>query len=887
MSSWRQYGGINKSESANKFTIGSIVTDNVVERTAVGGEFRVEGNAVITGSLFVENIGDAEIITSFVNNIFSIDLSVNNIAKINKLYIGNDNENNYFFGNNNGISINHEVPSALVDIKGSNSIVKFESSTSEINNIIGVNNENKGIMTGASKKIDPITSEEYYETYLSFFNSFSHDSVNFNNTAQGDQIDARIVYSSLNGGSLRAEASSFKFGDTQHRLFAYDAYENDNIYTGFALQLESAYNEFSNTSAKFTSSQGQGLIIGGGASPNQYDLSNIREFGYFGTVDSNDNILPFLVAERSERNYSKKFHMGLNTYKPKTGDTLLDVNGKVIISYGEVAYVTDNSIEPNKIILHPDNRAVNRKPYFALSGSPTNKNIPYIYNIAYSFNGGRDWNYSNLDVSNNEALKISASKIKLSNFLVDNDDSTGKKGLHFIVSNNNSLYYSNTFAGAPISELNITGLWSFFTITETNSNSPYFKSGSDFTNVLIYYVNEFDTIGTTKKLRIIFLELEDINGSTESDGIRYERMYFIELLNEDINKIKTNTLPNLSFNEINVFTIDEQNIPQNINDMVVAENIVDYNNNTETKNFFLIGKGIYKVDLNFEPIFIDNNNTIQPHNTDKIYNSIYKYDNFYFIAVGENIISITRDAGLTWTDTIVSNIEGIDQANPILNDVYILDDNIESVNEVNETIYVGNIMIVGDNGLFIYSIDRGNTFVRVPNATLDGSGTGQRIYSNTSDLLNIFIEDTSNMVIVRKIKDFIEGGSDLNAGQLGSFMVHYLTIPYLFNYKSVDVLDICGNVTVQGDLRINNGEIQTNGEVFNFVNRTEKILNMGANLDEANIGKDKNTMIKVKGNMLLSDNISLGYDVDRSISDEFKMDVSGNIRQQQGCVYQF
>ena len=75
-------------------------------------------------------------------------------------------------------------------------------------------------------------------------------------------------------------------------------------------------------------------------------------------------------------------------------------------------------------------------------------------------------------------MNISAAKIKLSNFLVDNDDSTGKKGLHFIVSNNNSLYYSNTFAGAPISELNITGLWSFFTITETNSNSPYFKSFS-------------------------------------------------------------------------------------------------------------------------------------------------------------------------------------------------------------------------------------------------------------------------------------------------------------------------------------------------------------------------------------------------------------------------
>ena len=887
MSSWRQYGGIYKSESSNKFTIGSIVTDNVVERTAVGGEFRVEGNAVITGSLFVDKIGDSEIITSFVNNIFSIDLSVNNIAKINKLYIGNNNETNFLFGNNNGISINHEQPNALVDIKGNNSVVKFQSDTHEINNILGVNKENKGIMTGTTKKIDPTTSEEYYESYLTFFNSFSHDSNNFNNTATGNEIDARLVYSSLNGGSLRAEASSFKFADAKHKLFAYDAYENDNVYTGFALQVESAYNELSNTSAKFTSSLGQGLIIGGGASPNQYDLSNIKEFGYFGTVDRNDNILPFLVAERSDRNYSKKFHLGLNTYKPKTGDTLLDINGKVIINYGEVAYVTDNSIEPSNIIFHPDNRALDRKPYIALSGSPTNKNIPYIYNIGYTFNGGRDWNYSNLDVSNNESLNISASEIKLSNFIVDKNDSTGKKGLHFLVSNNNSFYYSNTFAGASIDELDISGVWSFFTVTGTNTNSPFFKSGSDFTNVSIFYINEFDDTGTTMKLRILFLELEEINGNTQQlNGIRYQRMYFIDFDSNDINKLKTNSLPNLSFNDMTIYTVDDEYIPTNINSIIVAEDIVDFNNNTETKNFFLVGNGIYKVDKNLEPISIDNNNTIPPHNIDKVYNSIYKYDDTYFIAVGVNIISITRDAGLTWTDTIVSDIPGITQINPVLNGVYILDDNIQSLNEVNETIYLGNIMIVGNNGLFIYSIDRGNTFIIVPNTTLDGSGTGERIYSETSDLLNIYIEDTSNMVIVRKIKNFIEGGSDVNAGQLGSFMIHYLTIPYLFNYKSVDVLDICGNVTVQGDLRINNGEIQTNGDVFNFVNRTEKILNMGANLDEANIGKDKNTMIKVKGNMLLSDNISLGYDVDRLISDEFKIDVSGNIRQQ-GCVYQF
>ena len=205
---------------------------------------------------------------------------------------------------------------------------------------------------------------------------------------------------------------------------------------------------------------------------------------------------------------------------------------------------------------------------------------------------------------------------------------------------------------------------------------------------------------------------------------------------------------------------------------------------------------------------------------------------------------------------------------------------------LNNPIELGNIMAVGDNGIFLYSLDRGISWKLVPTDALNGSGTGERIYSSTSKLLDIYIEDTTSMVITRKINDFAPATSTANAN-IGQFMIHYLTIPYLFNYKSVDILDICGNVTVQGDLRINNGELQTNSDTFNFINRSEKFLNMGANLEIANMGKDDDTQFKMNGNILLSNSIVIGKDLNSSNIDySTSIDVSGNIIQN-GCVYQF
>ena len=154
--SWKQYGGVNKTDTATKFTIGSIVTDNLVERTQLAGEFKGEGNALITGRL---NVGD--IITNDIN--VDNDITINNIATINKLLLGTSNK--VIFSNQEGLSINHENPLNELDVLGQENIAKFKSTTDSVSNILAMTNENKGIMCG-STKID----ETNYESYITFFN---------------------------------------------------------------------------------------------------------------------------------------------------------------------------------------------------------------------------------------------------------------------------------------------------------------------------------------------------------------------------------------------------------------------------------------------------------------------------------------------------------------------------------------------------------------------------------------------------------------------------------------------------------------------------------------------------------------------------------------------
>lgn len=40
--SWRKYGGLNRPDAQNRFTVGTIVADEVLLREQVAGEFRIQ-----------------------------------------------------------------------------------------------------------------------------------------------------------------------------------------------------------------------------------------------------------------------------------------------------------------------------------------------------------------------------------------------------------------------------------------------------------------------------------------------------------------------------------------------------------------------------------------------------------------------------------------------------------------------------------------------------------------------------------------------------------------------------------------------------------------------------------------------------------------------------
>ena len=99
--SWKRYGGLNYPDAQNRFTVGTIIADEVLLREQVAGEFRIQGTATIEQELYA--LSDF-----FVdrNALFKNDLSVNNVGQLNKLALGNSVAN-YFSGNDTGLSVNH------------------------------------------------------------------------------------------------------------------------------------------------------------------------------------------------------------------------------------------------------------------------------------------------------------------------------------------------------------------------------------------------------------------------------------------------------------------------------------------------------------------------------------------------------------------------------------------------------------------------------------------------------------------------------------------------------------------------------------------------------------------------------------------------------------
>lgn len=595
MSSWKQYGGIYRTDKYHNVSMGTLVADQVILRQTLATRTTFDSSILVKQNIGCE--GNVDVSGTITGE--SLFVKKNLYIK-NKLYFGTVNpyaDSNeiaaYIYGDASGIGINTKTPISPFDITANNTIsniLTVRSQTATNTNIIAQNNTTKGIIVNASNA----------SSFIGFFNDRN---INVSNVP-----DSKIQYNT--GGILETISNTVKLSpnvyvynrgtrsgittsifdepmiiyDSSQNNYLYEYYQNTNIKSGTGLTL-AALNNNSNTFLRITTPNKLGLSIGGGANP----YNNLLPMGTIGISDNGGNYYQNQMISRGTDLIKNKTTLGINTFSPKTNNYALDINGATRISNGEISIVTDLSYEIKKISFSKT------YPLNGIAvGTSDSINSPFSQKISYTIDGGKTWNNSNI---NNNDLQDT-----IHDFTVNYYDLN-----YALIGTSNSFVFYTRDKGIN---------WN--TVTLANDNL--------IRDIKTIYISNYVTA--------------DAN-----------RIFFAGLVGASVGV--TPTIPTIFYYDIilnNVFDgINGINITGNYISTTLASPSFIIKNSDGSGNFlYFVGNGIQKIDITSirESYYI---------NTDKQYNSIYVYDNNFVVAVGINIISYTRN-GIAWTDIPFTNI---------------------------------------------------------------------------------------------------------------------------------------------------------------------------------------------------------------------------------------
>jgi len=740
--SWKQYGGIYRTNKFHNFSIGTLVADDILLRQKYSGEFEVLGSINVQETVFAAGI---EIKS---NNNLILDLSTNSIF-YSKLYFGDSTNNanlstDYLTGGTGGIGINTNDASGTLHVvgqSGNNHDLVVSSENPQSSSILTKNMTDKGIRVVATD----------VSSALLFYND---------NTV-GDSPNAGIIYTSEDGGKLSINTPLLQFGDTNHIPFIPEIYGNLDIFTGNSLSLASAYDDIANTFLNVTSKNGRGFGIGGGVFPND----TAEEFATIGLKNVDDkyrSAMTIISNNTIEPQYgytSKQLtRTGVNTHAPNNNYSF-NVNGKMRLENGEINNAYILNVEPNRMI---SNFATDVQPqltYFTGSSKGLkDTNGEYTYGIYESIDGGIKWNFTDLTNPNLSGIKNNNNKIYISSPLRFVSGSNSVPTIFRAISTNDNNFLFNR--GTNWYKLSILG-----------SSVNFFPPGADFKyieavlrqdNYLILIFQQTDgssyyiDFGATS----VSQPLGNANSTSSSSSLFYATGY---------KDIKYGAISN------SIVSIDLKH--GEINDTI--HDSLNFDNN----NLYIAGnKGFYKfphgIKNGNKSTLGDNITTISAF---EHYNISYR--NNTIIAVGDGIITYSTNGGSSFgSHTSITD--------KVLRFVEIVSDD--------------EIYIVGD-GIILYHhegisrINQSADWKSMPESLLNASGNGN-ILLGTGSKLNYFRKiDNENFMIGRIQQTF-----DDSNNQEGIMTTHHLYSPGFLNFETNTILDISGNVTVDGNFDIRN-----------------------------------------------------------------------------------
>ena len=894
---WKKYGGLSNVDKYQHLTIGTLVADQVLLREKVSTVTKFETKIECPILICTADISGANLYAT--NKLTSEGEAVIK----SKLYLGTYGRH-YFFSTNNGIGINTDTPSATLDICG-NLIVR--SPTPFIRNIIAQNNNNRGIAvivdqngsyidffntTNMNTDINAPNSRisTYDNTFQldtsniimksinidisttnigniktgSILNLLSNSKININANQLIDITSPNsTIYSRLHITNRDVSANKYDetlvIYDISSGRYLYDVYENNNNTTGHALTLVSN-NNTSNTFMNIVSPNKSGIGIGGGT----YINDDTRSMGVIGLNNGEGNVF-IPIQNIVSGNTKVKYYatVGINKHSPVTENYIMDVNGAMRITNGEINKVQDVSFQ----ILNVAFSKINKLFGIAV-GTPSAINIPFTQNIYYTNDGGVNWN---LSLVNNEGTGLASTARNLFISVYNTEYAV-------IGTNNKFLLHSNN-GGVN---------WSPINITNFNNNSSYDiksifihkLSNNTFRNFLIVD-NTFgylDKDNTTTNF-VPLTSLNNISDIKYVDGSS-NNIYYVGIGIQIVRNISSNPTPeslssntNFSYNHINVL---------NNNAIAVGVNIISY-----TKN----GGDSW---TNITPS--------TQSSTSPTFNAVYVYDENIAMTVGnDGAIYYTNDGYNTWNKipNVLLNSGGNSN---ILNgdNVTLRSIHIPNINSFVISKNIQNYTATSQLGLSkIYYCYFPNLFNRSQNNVVDISGCMQIGGDlNIKESGNLYVSRDSILNGNLFVNYDVSFNSRLNVGS---------DVTINKRLFSLDDVNFSGSLHVSKDVNII-GNLNVTSRIINnadVIMKSSLFVDIDASVNGSlNVGKD----LTVNGNMYLSKNMKINTNDNitdalvningniitkyigintSSVNTNRALDINGNVHQNNGCIFQF
>ena len=554
--------------------------------------------------------------------------------------------------------------------------------------------------------------------------------------------------------------------DNSNSTFLPNVYNNSSVNTGNALTVV-AVDPSSNTFLRIVAPKNKmGAAFGGGIFPNDYT----RSMSMMGLTDICGNYIPSQTTVAGNNKVSYLSTVGINTFSPFTEKYVMDINGPTRIGNGEIHTFLNTNNEIKKMSFSKT------YPTFGLvAGTSVSATTPHVQYVYFTKDGGITWTQSQVDPIN---------AYRLSDFnIVFNSCSVYDNKYAIIAGNQNYIFYTND---GGVSWYQMQNYLKNTTLTDNiYRDTKALSITTNGSSIRIFNAYKYNNVPTsqidTYTAQIRFFDIPIANLSTTLNGGIYQITNFTEVSS----------------------TID----------IVTADSGPNY--------IYFAGNGISKYTI-ASP---ENGGIYVYTNSGATYNNIFAYSDTCVITVGLNILSFTND-GQNWTDIITNSNNFANIILPTngmvnLKSVYIYDSY--------------NAVAVGDNGVFIYTTTgfSPSSWNVVSMQSINTSGMGNRVIGSDNYLCGIIMQDINSFVIADVTKFYNNVVSNGASKIQYCFLPNLLNRA---NNRVFDVsgnMYISGDVNVN-----DGGKISSNNETFTILNETVNQIRLGSAMSRLYIGND-------------------------------------------------